>query len=218
MKKIEQLLRLLVFLALLLLAMIFTPSKSKQEPPQSAHFLIKPPTCGDGVIGYCLPSESDTEEFKPAEYFQYVMSSGVYFEYPSSWEMYTNGYVLLTPSKDSPEGLSLGNIQIGVSEEFDFEEAFKQTNMSPCFATTSLKWFSAVYLEEFQGFHCSWNLSGGNPILVYTLFNPENQIFIYVSADPLTNQIADKITDSKTANKMFPDFARLIESIRIWKR
>jgi hypothetical protein len=211
-----------VFLALLFLVIFFIPpATSNPELPGISNLLYMPPTCGDDVIGYCLPPEPDPEKFKPADYFPFV-SGNIYFEYPSSWELYTEGkssYITLIPSKDSPEGLSLSAIQLAVMDGIDFKRLFDEME-TPCFAPAGLQWYSTVYLESFQGFHCLYKLSGkdNTPILQYALFNMKNQLFLSITTTPHPYQIADKITDSRMANKTFPNIVRIVESLRMWKR
>lgn len=221
MKKIEQSLRLLVFLAVLFLVMVATPPVPNREPPANASFLFMPPTCGDGVVGDCLPP-SNLEEFEPEEYFP-IISGKVYFEYPSGWEMYHKSpeEIIFTPSKDSPEGAGLEVISLYVMTDSAVIEHMTGSDIStsPCFERTNLEWYSTVYLRGFQGFHCYWNYKDQEiPILEYVLINVEDQVFVGIVTKPLDNRIARKINDSRTANQMFPNIARIVESLRILER
>ncbi len=154
----------------------------------------------------------------------HIFNNKFYFEYPSQWriEHYPEdtASIWLVPTSDSPEGSCEDNIYF--FEWFLYEpyvSSYDPLTYPQTFLNHSTPiWNRLVSLPDFSGSEFPWkNGSDTSDIYLSTIF--------YVPVFPTTIELRlvciddpanETFQDPDLAQEKYPDFHRIVESLRIW--
>lgn len=148
----------------------------------------------------------------------YYILNGVYFEYPSQWDIeqnYNRDEVHFRPSPESPEGKNTSLLVIQISFSQIPEWPANIADLFPAWERPNTIWRELIGLQDFDGFENLWRLSD---TLTYDLefffYNKNQQIQVGVVAK-IDAATAEKLTTQQAALEMFPSIHHITNSLRI---
>jgi hypothetical protein len=154
--------------------------------------------------------------------------SGVYFEHPSEWQVKEPGYPLtriFTLPSDSSEGFNTKLTIVGVLENVIIPQDARldELGCSPDGSPLSQIpiWNQAVILDDFEGGQHLWegtDMDGSGPLLYLevVLYNREFQHMVCLITEIYPDPDGQLARTPDLAQENFPNFYRMLESIKIW--
>lgn len=151
----------------------------------------------------------------------YFILNGVYFEYPSDWDIQQNNYtdeIFFQPTPESPEGKNMSLLAILIYSDQIDDWPENIADLFPAWERPNTKWRELIYLPDFQGFENLWKPSDmPDTDLEFFLYNKNEQIQVGFLARIASPATVEMLTSQEAALRLFPNIHRIIESLRLWR-
>jgi hypothetical protein len=205
-----------------------TPEPIKTMMAVSTPLPIKPaatiphspwdPKCLVGHASLCIvtPSLVPGSDGKWA----YYVLNGVYFEYPSDWDVLQedqNPNLLFQASPESAEGMNTSTLALLVSsmqiDKWDQILADLPPTWRP-----NMEWRQLIDLPDFQGVESFWKANEAPDMeLEFFFYNKDQKIAVDLLAKVNNAQMIERLNSPDAAKEIFPGLHHIIDSLRFWK-
>jgi hypothetical protein len=150
----------------------------------------------------------------------YYELKGVYFEYPSDWDILQRDQdpnLLFQASPESAEGMNTSLLAILISSMQIDNWAKTIADLPPTWRPNT-KWRQLIDLPDFQGVESFWiPIESPDMDLEFFFYNENKQIAVDVLARVNNVQMIERLNSSDAAKEFFPGLHHIIDSLRFWK-